>query len=102
MMYIQVHANFHVSEHLQQLIEEKVNKLATFHDRITGADIFLKAEEKRHEKPLEQTVELNIQIPGQVLHTEEHAESYEKSLYGAVDKMRIQLLKHKGQLHPHI
>lgn len=102
MMYIQVHANFHVSEHLQQLIEEKVNKLATFHDRITGADIFLKSEEKRHEQALEQTVELNIQVPGQVLHSEDHADTYEKSLQGAVDKMRKQLLKHKEQLHPYI
>ncbi len=102
MLYIQVHANFAVSEHLQQLIEEKVRKLSTFHDRILSAEVFLKLEERRHNQAMEQTVELNLQVPGQILHTEDHSETFEKSLQAAVDKMRKQLVKHKEAMRPHI
>ncbi len=102
MLYIQVHANFAVSEHLQTLIEEKVRKLVTFHDRILSAEVFLKTEERRHNHAMEQTVELNLQVPGQILHTEDHSETFEKSLQAAIDKMRRQLNKHKKAMRPHL
>jgi len=95
-------ANYEVSEHLQQLIEEKVRKLGTFHDRIISAELFLKIGEKRSRQSLEQTVELNIQVPSQILHTEDHSDTFEKSLQAAVDKMRKQLIKHKEHMRPYI
>ncbi len=102
MMYIQVHASFSMSEHLQQLIEEKVRKLGTFHDRIISAEVFLKMGENRHQQAGEQIVELNIQVPGRILHTEDHSDTYEKSLQAAVEKMRKQLIKHKESIRPHL
>jgi putative sigma-54 modulation protein len=102
MLYVQVHANFSVSENLQKLIEDKVRKLVTYHDKLLSAEVFLKEDEKRHTQAMEQTVELNIQVPGQILHTEDHSTSFEKSLQGAVEKMRRQIEKHKAQTRPYI
>ncbi len=102
MLYVQVHASFAVSESLHKLIEDKVRKLETFHDKLLSAEVFLKEDEKRHSQAMEQTVELNIQVPGQILHAEDHSESFEKSLQAAVDKMRRQIEKHKSQTRPHI
>lgn len=102
MLYVQVHASFAVSENLQKMIEDKVRKLGTFHDKLLSAEVFLKEDEKRHTQALEQTVELNIQVPGQVLHAEDHSDTFEKSLHAAVEKMRRQIIKHKSQTRPHI
>jgi putative sigma-54 modulation protein len=102
MLYVQVHASFTVSENLQKLIEDKVRKLGTFHDKLLSAEVFLKEDEKRHAQALEQTVELNVQVPGQILHTEDHSDTFEKSLNAAVEKMRRQILKYKAQTRPHI
>ena len=58
-MEIKVQAPFHVNQPLQELIDEKVNKLATLFERITSAEVFLKKEEMRfyflrnQEMPLE-------------------------------------------------
>ena len=102
MMYIQVHASFTVSESLQQLIDEKVNKLGTFHDHIISSEVFLKIGEKRSQQAAEQTVELNVQVPGKILHAEEKSDTFEKSLQAAVEKMRRQLIKHKASIRPHL
>lgn len=102
MMNIQVHADFSVSGHLQQLIEEKVGKLETYFDRIICADIYLKTEDNRSQQSLEETVEINMQVPGQLLHTEAHSDTFEKSLAEATEKMRRQLIKHKELVNPHI
>lgn len=102
MLNIQVHASFAVSEQLQQLIEEKVGKLETYYDRILIAEVFLKSEENRHKQSMEQTAELRLQVPGQILHAEDHSDTFEKSLPAAAEKMRKQLLKYKAQVRPHI
>jgi putative sigma-54 modulation protein len=101
MLNIQVQAGFAVSETLQQLIEEKVGKLETYYDRILTAEVFLKSEENRHKQSLEQTTELRLQVPGQILHAEDHSETFEKSLPAAVEKMRKQLIKYKEHVRPH-
>lgn len=102
MLYVQVHASFTVSEKLQKMIEDKVRKLETYHYKLLSAEVFLKQDEKRHAQALEQTVELNIQVQGQILHAEDHSDSFEKSLQSVVDKMRRQIEKHKAQTRPHI
>ncbi|HMN90380.1 MAG TPA: ribosome-associated translation inhibitor RaiA [Saprospiraceae bacterium] len=98
-MTIQVNAPFSVNDKLQALINDRVTKLATFYERITSADVFLKAEENRSNgAPQGSTVEIRLDVPGQLLHASASAESYEKALADAAEKMRRQLLKYKDQV----
>lgn len=99
-MEIKVQAPFHVNQPLQELIDEKVNKLATLFERITSAEVFLKKEENRHQTPEGKTVEIRLQVPRQVLFATDQSDNYEKALAGATEKMRRQILKYKKQLSP--
>lgn len=97
-MKIDVHAPFSVSEPLQELIEEKVGKLQLFFERIQSANVFMKDEVQRIHHKDSRKVELELALPGVVLFADDSAESFEKALSGAVEKMRRQLEKQKTQL----
>ena len=100
-MNVQVNAPFQVNEHLSEVIEDKVGKLATYYDRITEAEIYLKIGEKRHRQAEDQIVELRIAVPGHTFFAEEHSDMFEKAVAGASDKVKRQLLKYKEQLTNH-
>lgn len=98
-MTIQVNAPFKVSDNLQALIEEKVEKLGTFFERIQSAEVFLKDEENSNQQdPRGNTVELRIHVPGNTLFADFSAETFEKALAETTEKMRRQLIKHKEKI----
>lgn len=100
-MKLQVNASFQVNEHLNEVIEEKVNKLSQYFSPIVEADVYLKIGEKRHRQAEAQIVELRVGVPGHTFFAEEQSDTFEKSVAGAADKLRRQLVKHKDQLTSH-
>ena len=100
-MKVQVHSTFQVNEHLNDVIEEKVGKLANYSDQITGAEVYLKIGEKRHRHAEDQIVELRLTVPGHTFFAEDHSDVFEKAVAGAADKVKRQLLKYKEQMTNH-
>ena len=100
-MKVLVNAPFHVNDHLQTVIEEKVGKLETYFSRIVEAEVYLKIGEKRHRQPEEQIVELRLNVPGSTIFAEDKSEIFEKAVVGATEKARKQLLRYKKQLNGH-
>ena len=100
-MNIQVQAPFQVSDELQGLIEEKVGKLPTFFERIHTATIFLREEENRRNISNGKTVEIRLEVPGHSLYADASADSFEKALAEAYDKVRRQIKKYKPQMAGH-
>ncbi|MFM8450074.1 MAG: ribosome hibernation-promoting factor, HPF/YfiA family [Haliscomenobacter sp.] len=96
-MKIDVQAPFSVSEPMQQLIEDKLGKLQLFFERIQDATVFLKDDVQRFHHKESRKVEIELSIPGNTLFAEDSAESFEKALSGAAEKMRRQLEKYKNQ-----
>ncbi len=101
MMNILVQAPFQVSDELQGLIEEKVGKLPTFFERIHTATVFLKEEENRRQTSNGKTLEIRLEVPGHSLYADASADSYERALADAYDKMRRQIKKYKQQMAGH-
>ncbi len=97
-MNVQIEAPFKLSENLEQLINEKVDKLLTFYDRVTTTRVYLKDQEKRHQKAMGKTVEMQMEVPGQTLFAEAESDSYERALADASDKMKRQIRKFKDQM----
>lgn len=97
-MDVNVHAPFSVSESLEALAIEKAEKLGTYYDRITYIDVYFRQEEDRRKQSNGYTAELKADVPGQILFASEQAESFEKALAGATEKMRKLLVKFKEQL----
>ncbi len=93
-MKVLVNAPFQINDQLQEVIDEKVGKLRTYFDRIIEAEIYLKIGEKRH-RHREQVVEIRLNVPGTTLFAEQRSDTMEKSLAGAAEKARRQLVKYK-------
>lgn len=91
--------NFDASEQLNDFIQQKVNKLDTFYDRIVDGEVFLKNNNK--DGIDNKTVEIRLFVPGSTLFSQEDAPSFEAAADAAVDAMRRQLKKHKQKQTAH-
>ena len=91
--------NFEADEQLNSFIQQKVNKLETFYDRIVNGEVFLKNNNK--DGIDNKTVEIRLFVPGSTLFSQEDAPSFEAAADAAVDAMRRQLKKHKQKLAAH-
>jgi len=100
-MNVQIEAPFTISDPMQKLIEEKVNKLTTYYDRITTAKIYLKDEIQRTHHKDERTVEMRVEVPGTSLFAEDSAETFEKAIAGAANKLGRQVRDFKEKLNEH-
>ncbi len=100
-MKIQVQAPFSVSEPLQNLIEEKIEKVTTIFDRFTSITVFLKDEIQRHHHKENRQVEIQMEAPGHTFFAEAEEETFEKAIATATDKMKRQVRKYKTQLTKH-
>ena len=101
-MRINVHAPFEVNEYLDNLIQERINKLEHYSKRIISAEVFLKLEHpKNMQKPDGRIVEIQLNVPQQTLFATEESDEFEKALAGAADKMKRQINRYKEQMNRH-
>ena len=93
-MKINIHAPFQLSQYNVNLIHLRVEKLAKYYDRIIMTDVFLNNKiAARGADNWE--VEIKIKVPRKVLVAKGNADSFERALPVAVEKMRKQIEKTK-------
>jgi putative sigma-54 modulation protein len=94
-MRLQVHSiHFDADQKLIDFIEQRVDKLHTFYDRLEGGEVFLRLNNEGVEN---KTVEIKLNVPGKMLFAKEQARSFEAAADLAVEALRNQLNKHKTQ-----
>ena len=97
LMKVQVHAiHFTADRKLVESIQEKLNKLDTFYDRITGGEVFLKVSTSLG-KVKEKMLEIKITVPGAVLFVKETAKSFEEALDLALHAIAEQIKRFKSK-----
>ena len=84
--------HFSASQRLQAFAEESFAKLTKYYEGILECSIIAEPFESP-ETP--QKIEVNLKIPGSILHAKEVAESYEIAIGKSVDNLKRQLIKHK-------
>ncbi|TXC81628.1 ribosome hibernation-promoting factor, HPF/YfiA family [Luteibaculum oceani] len=96
-MEVKVHSiHFDADIKLLNFIEEKVNKLRQFDNKIIASEVFLrldKAETKENK-----VAEIKLNVPGKDLFAKKQCKSFEEATDGAVEALRRQLKKHKEKL----
>lgn len=93
-MKLQMHSiHFEADQQLTDFIQQKVDKLETFFDRIVEGEVFLK--HNNSDGINNKTVEIKMFVPGATLYSEEDAPSFEAAADAAVEAMRRQLKKYK-------
>lgn len=94
-MKLQVHSvHFTADVKLVDFIQNKVDKLETFYDRIVDGEVFLKVNNEGVEN---KTVEIKINVPGSQFFVTEKAISFEAATDLGIDALVSQLKKFKAK-----
>ena len=78
-MKVSVHAvNFTVDKKLVDFVQERLDKLEKYYDKVVSADVFLKVE-KTSEKE-NKIVEVKINVPGDEFLVKKQCKTFEEAL----------------------
>ncbi len=100
-MKVNVHAvNFTVDGKLVDFIQERMNKLEKYYDKVVDADVFLKVE-KTSEKE-NKIVEIKVNVPGDDFVVKKQCKTFEEAVETASESLERLLVKRKEKLRTHI
>jgi putative sigma-54 modulation protein len=93
-MQVQVQSiHFDADRKLINFIEEKLQKLTHFHDRITFGEVFLRLDKSDVNE--NKIAEIKLSIPGKDLFARKQCRTFEEATDVAVDALRRQIDKMK-------
>jgi putative sigma-54 modulation protein len=100
-MKVSVHAvNFTVDRKLVDFVQERMDKLEKYYDKVVSSDVYLKVE-KTSEKE-NKIVEVKINVPGDELLVKKQCKSFEEATEMAAESLERMLLKRKEKISSHI
>ncbi|HRL71875.1 MAG TPA: ribosome-associated translation inhibitor RaiA [Flavobacterium sp.] len=100
-MKVSVHAvNFTVDKRLVDFIQERLDKLEKYYDKVVSADVFLKVE-KTSEKE-NKIVEVKINVPGDEFLVKKQCKTFEEALELSAESLQRMLVKRKEKINSHI
>ena len=98
-MKLQMHSvHFDADKKLLDFIQQRLDKLETFYDRITEGEVFLRLDNNSIENKI---VEVKLFVPGATLFTKEQAGTFEIAADRALDALRTQIIRHKEKMTAH-
>lgn len=100
-MKVNVHAvNFNVDKKLTDFIEERMNKLEKYYDKIVSSDVFLKVEKTSDKE--NKIVEAKIIVPGDEFIVKKQCKSFEEGVELVSESLERSLLKRKEKMRANI
>ena len=100
-MKVNVHAvNFTVDKKLVDFVQERMDKLEKYYDKIVSSDVFLKVEKTSDKE--NKIVEVKIHVPGDDFLVKKQCKSFEEEVELAAESLERLLLKRKEKLRTHI
>lgn len=97
-MDVKIHAiHFHADHKLETFIREKIGKIETFFDRITGTEVYLKLE-NNGSTIKDKVAEIKVILPGKVLYSAERSKLFEESFDSALQGIFKQVKKYKEKI----
>ena len=88
--------NFNVDRKLVDFVQEKLDKLEKYYDKIVSAEVFLKLENTSDKE--NKTVEIKVIVPGDDFIVKKTAKSFEEAVDLSVDSLEISIVKRKEKL----
>ena len=95
-MQITIHKSADLLDSTVAVINEKLNKLETYYDRIERADVYVKEDDGNAANGY--NVEVRLAVPGNDLFAEYDDPSIKKGIAEVAEALRRQLKKHKEKL----
>jgi putative sigma-54 modulation protein len=99
-MRLQMQAiHFDADERLLAFIQQKMDKLDTFYDRITSGEVFLKLDGNDTSKIHTKLLEVKLYVPGGTMFVKEQGTTFEEATDLAVETLKMQVKKFKNKRH---
>lgn len=96
-MKIQIQSiHFDADKKLISFIEEKVEKLTTFHDAIITAEVILKLDKSSDAE--NKIAEIKLNTKGHEMFAKKQCKTFEEAIDSSVDALKTQIKKHKEKL----
>ena len=92
--------NFNIDKKLVGFVQERLEKLEKYYDRVVSSNVFLKVENTSDKE--NKTVEIKINVPGDDFVVKKTAKSFEEGVDLSVDSLERVILKRKEKLSSHI
>jgi putative sigma-54 modulation protein len=100
-MNVNVHAvNFNVDGKLVGFIQERMDKLEKYYDKVVSADVFLKVE-KTSEKE-NKSVEIRVLVPGDEFMVKKQCKTFEEAVEQSAETLERLLTKRKEKVKHYI
>ena len=92
--------NFNADKKLIDFIQNRMNKLEQYYDRVLKSDVFLKVENTRGKE--NKIFEARVSVPGDSFVVKKACKTFEEGADSAVNSLERQLKKRKEKLRPHL
>ncbi len=89
--------HFNADDKLVEYVSKKLQKLNTFHDRITKVDVFLKLDNVVHNIK-DKVAEIKVHIPRHEFFVKSSSKSFEESFDNALESIANQIKRKKEKL----
>ena len=96
-MKVNVHAvNFTVDRKLVDFIQEKMDKLEKYYDKVVSSDVFLKVEKTSDKE--NKWVEIKLNVPGDEFVVKKQCKTFEEAVDLATESLERLLVKRKEKI----
>ena len=100
-MKVNVHAvNFTVDGKLVGFVQERMDRLEKYYDKVVSSDVFLKVE-KTSEKE-NKVAEIKILVPGDEFIVKKQCKTFEEAVEQSAESLERILIKRKEKVKHHI
>jgi putative sigma-54 modulation protein len=100
-MKVNVHAvNFAVDGKLVNYIQERMDKLEKYYDKVVSSDIYLKVENKSEKE--NKIVEVKMNVPGDDFVVKKQCKTFEAAVELSAESLERLLVKRKEKIKAYI
>lgn len=100
-MKVKVNAvNFNIDRKLVDFIQERMDRLDKYYDKIVSSEVFLKVEKTSDKE--NKIVEVKIHVPGDDFIVKKQCKTFEEAVDLSAESLERQLVKRKEKINAHI
>ena len=100
-MKVNVNAvNFAVDRKLVDFVQERMDRLGKYYDKIVSSDVFLKVEKTSDKE--NKIVEIKLHVPGDDFIVKKQCKTFEEAVELSAESLERLLVKRKEKINTHI
>ncbi|WP_338408297.1 ribosome-associated translation inhibitor RaiA [uncultured Flavobacterium sp.] len=100
-MKVNVHAvNFTVDGKLVDFVQERMDKLEKYYDKVVSSDVFLKVEKTSDKE--NKIVEMKVHVPGDGFIVKKQCKTFEEAVEQSAESLERMLVKRKEKIKSNI